>query len=84
MQTISATDLARHTRQILDSVASRRETVAVERNHVRIATIVPSEALMTARQMLAGFRPLLTPAQSAAWLKDSREEFADGVRDPWA
>jgi hypothetical protein len=33
MQTISATDLARNTREILDKIASQGETVAIEGNH---------------------------------------------------
>ena len=84
MQTISATDLARHTRQILDSVVSRGETVAIERNHVMIAKIMPSETTMTAAQALAGLRPMLTLRQAAGWLKDSRGDFDETLRDPWA
>ena len=85
MQTISATDLARNTRAILDKVASRGETVAVERNHTMIAKIVPPERTMTARQALAGLElPVLTLKQAAIWLKDSKESFDETVRDPWA
>lgn len=84
MQTITATDLARHTRQILDIVVSRGETVAVERNNILIARIVPSDVTMTARQALAGLLPTLTPRQGTAWLNDSRAVFDETVRDPWA
>ena len=85
MQTISATDLARNTRKILDSVASRGETVVVERNHTMIAQIVPPERTMTAAQALAGLTlPVLTQKQAAAWLKDSKDAFDEAVRDPWA
>ena len=85
MQTISATDLARNTREILDKVASRGETVIIERNHTTIAQIMPPPQIMTAAQALAGLTfPLLTPAQATAWLKDSKGDFGDGVRDPWA
>jgi antitoxin (DNA-binding transcriptional repressor) of toxin-antitoxin stability system len=84
MQTISATDLARHTRQILDAVTSRGETVAIERNHIMIAKIMPSEVTMTAAQALTGLRPMLTPRQAAAWQKDSRGDFDESLRDPWA
>lgn len=85
MQTISATDLARNTREILDKVASRGETVIIERNHTTIAQIMPPPQTMTAAQALAGLTfPLLTPAQATAWLKDSKGDFGDGVRDPWA
>lgn len=84
MQTISATDLARNTRKILDAVAGQGETVLVERNHVAIACIVPPEPVISASQALAGFRPLLTPQQAAGWLQDSRNAFDEGLTDPWA
>lgn len=84
MQTISATDLARNTREILDKVASHGETVAVERNHILIAKIVPPERTMTAAQALNGLKFMLTPTQAAAWLKESKESFDQTVRDPWA
>jgi antitoxin (DNA-binding transcriptional repressor) of toxin-antitoxin stability system len=84
MQTISATDLARNTREILDKVASGGETMAVERNHVMIAQIVPPEQRMTVVQALAGITPMLTPRQAAAWLTDSKDDFGQMVCDPWA
>lgn len=85
MQTISATDLARNTREILDRVVSRGETVDIERNHTLIAQIMPPARTMTAAQALAGLTfPMLTPAQGKAWLKDSKENFDNAVRDPWA
>ena len=86
MQTISATDLARNTREILDKVASSGgETVTILRNHTMIAQIVPLQPIMTASQALAGLAlPMLTLEQATAWLKDSKEDFGDAVRDPWA
>lgn len=85
MQTISATELARNTRDILDKVAIRGETVIIERNHTMIAQIMPPPQTMTASQALAGLTlPVLTPAQATAWLKDSKGDFGDAVRDPWA
>ena len=41
MQTISATELTRNTREILDRVATRGETVTIERNHTMVAQIMP-------------------------------------------
>ena len=85
MHTISATDLARNTREILDKVASGGETVTIERNHTMIAQIVPLRRNMTASHALAGLAlPMLTLTQATAWLKDSKEDFGDAVRDPWA
>lgn len=83
MQTVTATDLARNTRKIIDSV-SHGETVVVERNHVQVAKIVPVEATKTAREALADLRVTLTPRQATTWLKESRGEFGEGLRDPWA
>jgi hypothetical protein len=85
MQIVSATDLARNTREILDLVASNGETVAIERNHTMIAQIMPPQRTMTASQALTGLPiPVFTPKQAAAWLQDSRQDFVDAVRDPWA
>ena len=83
MQTISATELARNTSKILDRVISRGESVAVERNRAVIAQIIPPSRTMTAAEALAGLEPGLSQEQAAAWLRDSRDEFDQTVRDPW-
>jgi antitoxin (DNA-binding transcriptional repressor) of toxin-antitoxin stability system len=84
MPTISATDLARHTREILDKVSNQGEVFAVERNHSMIATISPAEPTMTAAQALAQLPvPMLTANQAVDWLRDSREGFDDAVSNPW-
>jgi antitoxin (DNA-binding transcriptional repressor) of toxin-antitoxin stability system len=84
MPTISATDLARSTSKILDRVVSYGETIAIERNRAVIAQIVPPARTMTAAQALSGLEPSLSGEQAAAWLRDSRDEFDQAVRDPWA
>lgn len=84
MEKISATELARNTREILDRVVSLGETIAVERNHTLIAQILPAERTMTAEQALAGLRPMLTSEQGSKWLRDSKGDLDDTVRDPWA
>jgi len=81
---ITATKLARSTREVLDGVATRGDVVIVERNRTPIARIAPPEPTMTAAQALAGLRPVLTPRQAADWLRDSRGAFDEDVRDPWA
>lgn len=84
MEKVSATELARNTREILDRVVGLGETIAVERNHTLIAQILPAERTMTAEQALADLRPMLTSRQGSQWLKDSKEDLDDTVRDPWA
>jgi antitoxin (DNA-binding transcriptional repressor) of toxin-antitoxin stability system len=84
MTVIKATDLARHTRKILDMVVIQGKTMTIERNHVAIAKIVPSEPTMTADQALKGFEPTLNPTQGKSWLKDSKGGgFGQQVQDPW-
>ena len=82
METINATDLARHTGEILDWVAGRGETVMVTRNRKIIARIMPVERTMTAAQALAGLSPMLTPKQAAAWLEDSMDGFDETLCEP--
>ena len=85
MQTISATELTRNTREILDRVATQGETVTIERNHTMIAQIMPPQKTMTASQALAGLVfPILTPQQASSWLQESKDGFSDVVRDSWA
>lgn len=84
MQTISATDLARRTREVLDKVAIQGTTVIVERSERVIARITPEIPHMTVREALAGLEDVLTPAEADAWLQDSRGDFDESVRDPWA
>ncbi len=84
MQTISATELARYTRNVLDKVVSYGEIIEIERNHTVIAKIMPSERTMTASQALDGLETLFTVKQANAWLKDSEGDFEESFRDPWA
>jgi len=50
-----------------------------------IAQIVPPQRSMTAAQALAGLTlPMLTLEQASAWLNDSKADFGDLVRNPWA
>jgi len=81
--TITATNLARHTRQIVNRVARQGETIVVERNQTVIARLVPADPAMNAAQALAGL-PMIGAEATARWLHDSRTGFEDGVRDPWA
>ncbi len=83
--TISATELARNTREILDRVISAGQTIAIERNQTLIAQIIPAQRSMSAAQALSGLQlPMLSPAQANAWLSESKENFGEELRNPWA
>ena len=82
MQIISASDLARNTSAILERILMG-ETVSVMRNRTEIAHIVPARRTMTAAQAIAGLEGGLSPVEGESWLKDSRGEFDEEVRNPW-
>jgi antitoxin (DNA-binding transcriptional repressor) of toxin-antitoxin stability system len=84
MESVTATDLARKTREILDAVVRDRQTVLIERNHIAIAQITPPQRSMTVAQALTLVRPGLTAAEGRRWLKESRGNFEERRRDPWA
>jgi antitoxin (DNA-binding transcriptional repressor) of toxin-antitoxin stability system len=83
MQTISATDLARRTREVLDKVALQGTTVIVARNERVIARITPEAPHMTAHEALLDLGRL-DPEEADAWQRDSRGDFDESVRNPWA
>ena len=72
MQKISATTLARKSRDVLDAVVGG-ERIMVERNRILIAQIIPVASTVTVTQLLAEIRPTLKPSQAAAWLEASRK-----------
>ena len=91
MQTVTATDLARRTSDVLNQVTQHGETVMIERNHVVVARISPITTLhplpgnMTAVEALAGLPlPTLSARQGAAGLQESKASFDEAVDDPWA
>ena len=82
MPIISASDLARNTSAILERILMG-ETIRVMRNRTEIAHIVSAKRTMKAAQAIAGLEGGLSPAQGESWLKDSRGEFDEEVRNPW-
>lgn len=89
MRTITATELARNLRQVLDRLRADGEEVIVERNHEQICRLVPGPARQNALEAMADLYRTL-PAKSAAdWLKDSRSAPAlnqtldQSMRDAW-
>ena len=84
MDTVSATELARNTSDILDKVTSRGQTLGISRNNALIARLSPPLLSMTASQVLAGIKlPWLSPGQADEWLNDSKQGFDDSVANPW-
>lgn len=89
MKTITATELARNLRQVLDNLAVQGEEVAIERNHQQIARLVPGGRFMTALEAMADIYKTLPEPAARGWEKAGRARTGEklgsrGVRDPWA
>lgn len=87
MQTVSATELARNLRAVLDAVEFRGEEISVVRNQHPIARILPGAPRMTALQAMADLYRTLPEDAGATWLDDARQantSTLDEENDPWA
>lgn len=82
MTTVTATDLARRTNQVLDALA-RGESVTITRNNTVLGTISPPERAVTLRDAFERI-PKMSPDVADRYMADIRNaEFDDEVRDPW-
>lgn len=88
MRVITATELARNLREILDQLAVDGEEVIVERNHRQVARLVPGPGYQTALEAMAGLYRTLPEDAAEGWLEDSRSlpegNLDEELRDPWA
>jgi antitoxin (DNA-binding transcriptional repressor) of toxin-antitoxin stability system len=90
MKTITATELARNLRRVLDRVVADGEEVVIERNHEQIARLVAGPGRQNALEVMADLYRTLPEDVAANWEKDARasrwkgSKVAKGMRDPWA
>lgn len=88
MKTITATELARNLRQVLDRLAIEGGEIVVERNQQQVARILPGPARQTALQAMADLHRTLPEDAAVSWEEDSRASLGgdrvdEGVDDPW-
>ena len=84
MAPVTATELARNLKKILDEVEFRGREVTVVRNHAAIAQIIPGPGRMTALQAFADLYRTLPDAAAAGWQADGRMTGKiDEITDPW-
>ncbi len=89
MKTITATQLARNLRQVLESLLSDREEVVIERNHRQVARLVPGPGRQTALEAMSDLYRTLPEDAAATWEADAkRDKRRSGrldkeLRDPW-
>ena len=86
MQTITATDLSRNFRVMLNRVEFQHEELIIVRNNTPIARLVPGPATMTAAEAFGDLYGGLPQQAGEHWLADSRsDDLQEGeVRNPWA
>jgi len=86
MRNITATELARNLRQVLDNIMSTHEEYVIERNHRQIARIIPDVGQQTALEALADLYRTLPEDAAGNWLKDSHRVasmISEEIRNPW-
>jgi antitoxin (DNA-binding transcriptional repressor) of toxin-antitoxin stability system len=87
MRTMTATEVSRNFRKVLDSLERGNDEIVVVRHHHPIARLIPGAPRMTALEALADLHRTLEDSEGAAWIKDAAA--ADHLRvaerrDPWA
>lgn len=85
MRKITATELARNLRTVLDCVMETGEEYVVERSKRAVARVSPTPGHQTAEQALADLYRTLDEA-AEGWLEDAargNEALSDKLRDPW-
>ncbi|OQB26204.1 MAG: hypothetical protein BWY11_00035 [Firmicutes bacterium ADurb.Bin182] len=87
MLQITATELARKFKQMMNLVEFQGEELMIIRNNHHVAKIIPGPARMTAIEAMSDLYRTLPDDTGAAWVSDGREETLDDLsklRDPWA
>lgn len=86
MQKVTATDLSRNFRVMLNRVEFQHEELLIVRNNFPVARLIPGPATMTAAEAFGDLYRTLPQDAGKTWLADSRldDRQNDEVRDPWA
>jgi len=90
LKTITATDLARNLRRVLDRLVIEGEEIVIERNREQVARLLPGPARQTALEAMADLYRTLPEDAAATWEADGRKgrwkgsRLDKGIRDPWA
>ena len=85
MQTVTATELARRLREILDGVEFRGDALTIVRNKREIARLLPGPQQMRAKQTFFDLHGIVGEKAATEWRQDGNipETLEEGIRDPW-
>ena len=87
MLTMTATEVNRNFRHVLDSLERNGQEIVVIRNHQPVARLIPGTPRMTALEVLADLHHTLDDREAEAWLQDMKaadHPIGKELRDPWA
>ena len=87
MLQITATELARKFKQMMNLVEFQGEELIIVRNNHQVAKIIPGPATMTALEAMSDLYRTLPDDAGAEWVSESRVGATDNLtslRDPWA
>jgi antitoxin (DNA-binding transcriptional repressor) of toxin-antitoxin stability system len=80
VKTVTATELARNLRRVLDRLAIEGEEILIERNGEQVARLVPGPARQTALEAMADLYRTLPEEAAATWQADGRKGRWKGSR----
>ena len=85
-KTVTATQLARNLRHLLDQVEFRDVELSIVRNNHAIARIVPGPGRQTALEAMGDLFGTLPEDAAKGWIKAARSRRGSirELRDPWA
>ena len=88
MRKITATELARNTREVLERLATHGGEVIIERNNRQVARLIGGPPQQTALEAMADLYRTIAPEAAETWEEDGAsiiggEFLDDGTRDPW-
>lgn len=85
-KSVTATELARNLRRMLDDVEFRGVELEIVRNKNSVARLIPGTGRQTALEAMADLYRTLPESAATGWVKASRSrrDRAGKLRDPWA
>jgi antitoxin (DNA-binding transcriptional repressor) of toxin-antitoxin stability system len=87
MLRVTATEMARKFKEMMNLVEFQGEELVIIRNNHQVAKIIPGPATMTALEAMADLYRTLPDEAGKEWVRDGQEGAPDSLtclRDPWA
>jgi antitoxin (DNA-binding transcriptional repressor) of toxin-antitoxin stability system len=86
MKTMTATEVARNFRKVLDTLQNETQEIIIIRNKQAVARLVPGTPKMTALEALSDIYKTIPVPDGDAWITDARRgsrKLRKELRNPW-